>query len=74
MEWCVRPLFTQPHAEACHIFCKIVQHLSQEEITHCIVILIVRLFYVRFSFKDSVLCAQEVGITDGIEVVCPVLT
>lgn len=28
----------------------------------------------REIFKDSVLCAQEVGITDGIEVVCPVLT
>lgn len=27
-----------------------------------------------FSFKDSVLCTQEVGITDGIEVVCLVLT
>lgn len=26
-----------------------------------------------FPFKDSVLCAQEVGTTDGIEVVCPVL-
>lgn len=75
MKRCVRLLFTQPHAGACHIFCKIVQHLSQEEITRCTVVLIFRPVLVRFfSFKDSVLSAQEVGTTDGIEVVCPVLT
>lgn len=51
MKRCVRLLFTQPHAGACHIFCKIVQHLPQEEITHCTMVLIFRPFLVRFSLS-----------------------
>jgi len=48
---CVRPLFTERHAEACYVFSKIVQHLSQEETTRCIMILIFRPFLMRFSLS-----------------------
>lgn len=46
-----RPLFAQPHAEECHVFCKPVQHPSQEETMHCVVILIFRPFTMRFSLS-----------------------
>lgn len=75
MKRCVRPLFTQWHAGACRVSCKIVQHPSQEETARCVLSLIFRPFLVRFSLSRILFCVlgrlqQQMGLKWFAQFLC----